>query len=563
MKTILQLLALCSALFAINAQAQWRSTTYNVKGGWNSIYLHGDASHATMDDLFASDPEVLEVWRWNPNPNQVQFTTSPLIPSTGTPEWSVWVRGGGSNTLLSMTGQTAYLVKCSDTAGTSHAFTIVQRPLPPSSTWVRNGANLLGFPSFKNGANYPSFSNYFVTFPAAIAANTKVFKYVGGDLGPGNPIQIFSPNMERVDRNQAYWFESEVVGNFYAPLEVSFSNPGGLEFGRTGSVITARIRNRTSAPVTITLTPASSTAEPSGQTPITDDVPLTRRIFNATTLVWDEAAITGANNTEVIGPQSTVELSFGIDRAAMTGGSGAFYASLLKITDSGNLLDIDIPASASVSSFAGLWAGEALVSGVTSAVANSPGATTPRALPLRLLLHVDDSGTARLLSQVFMGTLADTGNPTGLCTKEAGLKQASKASARRMGAVHLPLDKVVDGAGAVAIGGSIVCTVSVPFNDPTNPFVHQYHPDHDNKDARPDGTNTPLAAGEESYNITRVCNFTFTAVPPEGTSTLGWGSTVIGGTYSEAITGIHKDTINVSGTFVLRRASEIGAITLN
>ncbi len=27
-------------------------------------------------------------------------------------------------------------------------------------------------------------------------------------------------------------------------------------------------------------------------------------------------------------------------------------------------------------------------------------------------------------------------------------------------------------------------TIQIPYNDPTNPFVHQYHPDHDNKDAR-------------------------------------------------------------------------------
>ena len=83
MKTLL--LALISLCFVTAAQAQWQSTTYTLKGGWNSIYLHGDATHATLDELFTAYPEVLEVWRWNPNPTQVQFTTSPLIPSAGTP----------------------------------------------------------------------------------------------------------------------------------------------------------------------------------------------------------------------------------------------------------------------------------------------------------------------------------------------------------------------------------------------------------------------------------------------------------------------------------------------
>lgn len=38
--------ALSSLLLAASAPAQWQSTTYALKGGWNAIYLHGDASYA-------------------------------------------------------------------------------------------------------------------------------------------------------------------------------------------------------------------------------------------------------------------------------------------------------------------------------------------------------------------------------------------------------------------------------------------------------------------------------------------------------------------------------------
>jgi hypothetical protein len=38
-------------------------------GGWNAIYLHGDATHATIDTLLAANPESSPIWRWNPNPN--------------------------------------------------------------------------------------------------------------------------------------------------------------------------------------------------------------------------------------------------------------------------------------------------------------------------------------------------------------------------------------------------------------------------------------------------------------------------------------------------------------
>ena len=367
-------LALASLLFAATAHAQWQSTTYTLKGGWNSIYLHGDATHATLDELFAANPEVLEVWRWNPNPTQVQFTTSPLIPSAGTAEWSTWARDGSSTSLGQLIGQTAYLVKCSGTTANSYSVTIPQKVLPPSATWVRNGANLLGFPSYKNGSTFPTMGSYFATFPAAIASNVKIYKYAGGDLGPGNPGLVFSPNLERLDRNQAYWFESAVVGNFYAPIEVTPSDSAGLDFGRTGSIMTVRLRNRSASTVTVTISSVSSDAAPSGQTAITGSVPLTLRAADGTETPFSGTSV-------VIGPQSAVEVKFGIDRGAMVAESDAFYASLLRFRDSSNLMDVLLPARASVASLAGLWVGDALVTAAgLRAIAGEPHWWAPEAM---------------------------------------------------------------------------------------------------------------------------------------------------------------------------------------
>ena len=812
------------------ARAQWQSTIYNLKGGWNSIYLHGEATYATIDTLFADRTEIIAIWRWNPNPSQIQFSSSSLVPTAGTPEWSVWTRGGSANTLTTLSGQAAYLVQCSGAATDAYSVPIVQKVLPPRSTWVRNGANFLGFPT-RLTSSYPTLANYFATFSVAIATNSKIYRYEGGALGASNPVQVFSTVSETVDRTQAYWFESAIVGNFYGPLEVSPSNLEGLIYGRNGSLISVRVRNRTAAPVNLTVAPVTSTAAPVGQDRVTAAVPLTYRTGDNVTEPYVFTPVTTAIGV-VVGPQSKVELFFGVNRAQMTGATDALYASLLRFTEGGNLMDVYLPVSARVTSLSGLWIGDVAVSNVlnqtpaqrfvvdvtrtvqpvtltggsgsgatatatlggwaltaltvanggsgytvapavvlsggggtgatatatvsgrsltaltvtyggsdytaaptvslsggggtgatatatlsggvvtgftvanggsnytsapsvslaigtgatatatvsggavtaltvtsggsnyttapivavsggTGAIATATlvngsvtgftitnggsgyaptvtsetgalavqgasatlvplrlpvgiggaltyqwkkdgqaiadatasslvlssadqtasgafGSTTPRSFPLRVILHVDDAGTARLLSHVFMGKLAAAPNNLGLCTLEAALKQDEKARAQRFTSAHLPLDTVVgSGSGSVGLGQTLERSIFIPHNAPTNPYVHTYHPDHDNRNARFDG---PVSAGIESPAITRAFSFAFTTTPPSGTSSQGWGSSVIGGNYTEILSGIRKarlpdgtttQSVTVTGTFVLRRVSELGSLTTN
>ena len=107
-----------------------------------------------------------------------------------------------------------------------------------------------------------------------------------------------------------------------------------------------------------------------------------------------------------------------------------------------------------------------------------------------------------------------------------------------------------------AVGRTLTYTIPLPFDDVTNPFVHTYHPDHDNLDAR----FRPLGAGVESYTVTRVVTLTFTAAPPDGSTVSGWGTTVYGGTYAETITGLNRQPLTVGGGFGMRRVSEVAAL---
>ncbi len=544
-----------AVLLAPVLRAQWKSETYGLRGGWNAIWLHGDATHATPDELFRNHPSVLEIWRWNPNPDAARFTGSPSEPGATSSEWTIWSREDpDEKRLTALTGQSAYLVRCSGGASATSSVSIVQRPKPPATTWLLAGANFLGFPS--RADSKPSFASYFASFPSATAAPSKIYRYVGGDLGTTNPMQIV-PGSERLDRNTAYWFESAVVGDFTGPVEYELPGTDGLAFGRTGNVITMGVMNRSTSALTLTFSTETSEPAPAGQTAISGGVPLTRRVHDSETGLVSEVPLGGF--TVSVPASGRLNLEFGIDRSQLGGSPSEQYASFLRVRDSAGLSDVLLPVSAQVASPAGLWIGQVDVSAVTSTVAGSPGDTTSRSFPLRTIIHVDGGGTARLLSQAFVGTLAGAGHLPGVCVSESSLLAGGEVPPLRLVSSQMPLDRAIAGQGSFGAGSTLSYVVAIPFDDPTNPFVHSYHPDHDNRDARL----APLPAGVESYDVTRRMTFTFTASPPDGSTITGWGTTIHGGTYAESIEGLNKVPLTVGGTFMFRRVSEIADITLD
>jgi hypothetical protein len=145
----------------------------------------------------------------------------------------------------------------------------------------------------------------------------------------------------------------------------------------------------------------------------------------------------------------------------------------------------------------------------------------------------------------------------GVATRESLLDPAYFSSSSRFSAAHMPLDRVISATGSAAPGSTLTATIPIAFDDATNPFVHQYHPDHDNRS--PAGQALP--AGVESHSVSRSVTFSFTAAPPNSAAGSDWGPDTLGGTYREVITGLRADPITVTGTFRLQRASDISQLT--
>ena len=108
----------------------------------------------------------------------------------------------------------------------------------------------------------------------------------------------------------------------------------------------------------------------------------------------------------------------------------------------------------------------------------------------------------------------------------------------------------------------LTTTSTVAYDDQsTNPFLHTYHPDHDNLDAT---FSNELPQGAESYQVTRLITLNVIS-PGNDFSSLTGASQTLYGVYSETISlgglGGATRNFNIAGAFALNRISTISTLT--
>ena len=311
-------------------------------------------------------------------------------------------------------------------------------------------------------------------------------------------------------------------------LEI-LSGGSRIHFSDTTGPHSLRLRNLSPGELTVTLAMVPSEPPPVGHRHREFPPVLLRGALNTVDLTFGH---TNLGRTPDVDPEtrraagSEVEVVLGVDRSKMPGQPGDLYAAVLRFTDSLALTQVELPVTATVASKAGLWVGAAAVTQVQhylkkyqedgdgNPVLGPDGryvieslkdnlGSVARPYPLRLIVHADAAGgNAKLLQRVYLGVKRDT--TVGITTTESLLDPAQLARARRISSVHLPWSAANvpwSCAGELRAGSALGPTVSVGYADPaSNPFVHGYHPDHDNLNATFDG---PVARGEESYAVDR------------------------------------------------------------
>ena len=603
----------------IKGMAQWLTQTNNLVTGWNSVYLNVDAGFDTIDHMVGGDPSnpIQEIWMWNPAPGSAQYFTDPSSPFSAGTQWVQWLRSSVNitpNALNILQGNKAFLVRTTN----NYAWKVKGKAVPPSYQWNSSGENFIGFPA--NPSVPPTFDQYLSPVPP-FESTAQIFRYVGGNLGPGNPAQVGAFPSTSLVRGQAYWVRSANFNNYYAPFTVNALS-AGLSFGATRGQSKITLANNTSHAITVYLNLVNSEAAPTGQPPVVATPPiLVRGNLNTTNLTYGYSVLNNHANTPVTlqpagTPGDSMDVVLGLNRYAIANANpGDLVAAILRLTDATGLAQIDLPVSATVANNTGLWVGKASVNAVNqylntyytaknlvdmTNVLNSLnivngangvnyqidtasgriiGLTTtngvflassstvtnagvPKAFELRLIMHMGMNealgiSRATLLQHVYVGK--DVNGNQIVATTTNLLDPAQLDSARRMSAVQLPWQGDGSNSGwisaepASASPSTYTFTVPLDYNDAgSNPFVHSYHPDHNNLDDH----FAPLPAGQESFNINRTIRLFFAPPGTDFVSITG-SSGHLQGNYSETISitdGVVKERdFDVSGAFTLNQ----------
>ena len=559
-------------LHAATASAQngLMEQVLELRPGWNAVYLLVEPEQNELASLFAGLP-VASVWRWLPDDVEAQFTRAPAEGLENLAGWFGWFPEPRPEAFLSrlfrLNGGVAYLIEMEDSA----SLTLRGRPVYRRIGWRADEFTLTGLPVAP--LNAPTFAEFFAN--SAAHRDQPIYQ-----LDQQGRWQAVSTASTPIQAGEAYWVRTAGNSGYQGRLDVALEQAESLEFSAALTEITVVLRNRDS---------------------VAGSFRVRRLDGNTLPLAWlNEDPETGEIGWPHLQEQLILEAAPGEDVFLTLGilrdeFGRSRMAQVLEITDEhggrillhagGNTIQpiaapvsknlADAKQATEVVSFAGLWVGEVQIDAVSeSQLAGVVPTATATSFSQRVIIHVDSTGQVRLLKDVIQMWEEGTTQPSAvdptlqvvdrpgrhvLVTDKNLLGQYSGATVRGGRPVGLRystiaydfpgLDQPFE--GEFQPGGQIETTLVIEPDLPTNPFLHRYHPDHDNLDAQ------FLNAAPEAYQVQRDMRFIFAVEDPLGQDPPGWGDSIVGGVYEGTLSGLHKNTIFTAGEFRLRRVSAV------
>lgn len=563
-------LALCFALFLIVPLSAWAAVvptvtqSFELKAGWNAVYLEVQPVANSPAVVFKTLPVGSSVWAWQGKNTPVQFIQNPGELTVNNPNWLAAFTSPAEshlNNLHAITANSAYLIQVP--AGIPPlTINIAGRPTMRHKSWIPDSFNLIGF-GFSSTP--PTFASFFA--PSNSHKNQAIYRL---NNSSGLWEIINNPATANMRSGEAFWIYCQSGSDYQGPLSIEADNADGLDFGAGIDVLRLTLFNTSAINRTVSVTQTTPNA-------------LAYRHYDATEgLIHTHLLSTMPPVTVKAGGSSVITLA--VQRSSFSGS----LASVLEFSDGqGSRVRVPVTARSNVVNGNGLWSGVATLNKVSLV---SDTNTDPLAKPtppsaemnLSLILHQDSGNQVRLLKQVIMMYQEAAATPGAkgryvlltndkLIPNYKGVAQRDGAGVgRRLSAVWYDYSPGPDTdsdakfdntalkcSGTISPAGTIVCKLvlesSSSFTHPTNPFLHRYHPDHDNLG------NDYKAFKQEVNRIERTMTLTFDSTPQENPDNppVGWGVSVLGGTFTESVSGLARGPIKVQGTFTIKLASEV------
>ena len=572
--------ALVVAPWALGAASPDSATqSLTLKPGWNAVFLELRPDADDCDTVFANLP-VESVWAWNEHEQPVQYVRDPSTLMPQDPAWLAYFPPSSQQAFLRslhrILGGRAYLIKLAGSAPID--WNIVGRLAMRAPAWVADSFNLVGFQVDPNVS--PTMKDYFAPSPAH--GGQPIYRL--NAAGQWEPVA--DPASAKITRGEAYWVYCKGASKYVGPFTVESQGGEGLDYGSTLTELPLRLKNDSShsKTVTIQLQPSNRpSVRPTGDSASSAGgaVPLSVCKVNTEKQQASWEALDGPLSL-TMDAKSEQDVRLAVRRSAMPApaSSDTVFQSELLVSDSqGGLYRMPVYAAKALSP-AGLWVGSVAAKAVSEA-ANPEDSVTPKEVPsefhFRIVVHVDATGKANLLQEVLLMQLqatykTDPDDSTHqivdqpmryvLLTNDALIPEFQGSALRDGELVGRRISSPVFGFKTPilmtgSLGQQLACTVSMAYDDPVNPFLHRYHPDHDNLDER---FEVDLGAGKESYNFSRKVTLEFSSTDPDGMSLPNWGDDQVGGIYHEELTGVHINKIYIKGTFRLQQICRVGVL---
>ncbi len=543
---------------------------FDLHPGWNAVYLEVEPEDTSIEGALAGLP-VESVWTWRAGIRKSQFVQDPaqkLQPLDGWFGWFPPSRPESSlNNLFHFEANRAYLIELGGAAPMT--WRVTGTPALPVVRWEPDSFNLVGFPV--DPASPPTLGEYFA--PSSAHDGQEIYE-LGID---GNWVRVVAPYSTTIRPGAGYLVYCDGPSEYQGPMSVSVDGIDGLDFDSVRTRVNVAVANHLGVDTEVVFNRSAGAP-----------VPLVLQVTDPVNFSTSWPVLPDGYGRDIAAGASE-QLILGVRRADLPAEEVREILEISNSLGSRVLVPVRVATvhtaakragkAAGAVSHAGLWVGIARVNRVSQAQeAGTEPQPTGASFPVRFILHVDAGGQVRLLKEVLKvwqnGTeVEDPDNPglnrtetpghyvlltdDSLADQFTGIQlRDGKPVGERVSAVAYDFEgDQLTVQGNVGLDGNLDVTIVVPPDLPTNPFFHRYHPDHDNLDAE------FLNYKEEAYRVTRKIHWSFGADDPYGQDDPDWGDSVLGGTYTEELTGLHRNPIFIEGAFRMRRVSTV--VTLN